>query len=137
MTASCTWMGAEQVGDAPAEVRINAIKPSKHTKEDVNRLLGSPTSITLFEKESWLYIESKEQNRLFLPQEEIERQVIQITFNPQGTVEKVNKLSLKDGQTIACDETITPVTGKDLSVFDELIGNFGRFPANKGAAQRQ
>ena len=92
--------------------------------------MGSPTSITLFEKESWLYIESKELNRVFLPPKEIERNVVQVTFNSDGKVEQVNILSLENGKKIALDEAITPVSGKDLSVIDELIGNFGRFPSN-------
>ena len=116
--------------NVPELVRINAVKAGKHTKDDVIRLLGSPTSITLFEKESWLYIESKEQKRVFLPAKEIERKVVQVIFKSDGMVEKVKQLSLDDGQKIALDETITPVSGKDLSVIDELIGNFGRFPSN-------
>ena len=40
-----------QTGDIPSDTRINAIKIGKHKKEDVSRLLGSPTSISLFEKE--------------------------------------------------------------------------------------
>jgi len=129
--SACSWLGTNQVGDVPQTVRINAVKVGKHTKEDVSRLLGSPTSITLFEKESWLYIESKEQKRVFFPPKEIERKIVQITFDAKGAVEQINQLSLSDGQKIALDETITPVSGKDLSVIDELIGNFGRFPANK------
>ena len=129
--SACSWLGTNQVGDVPEDIRVKAVKVGKHNKDDVVRLLGSATSITLFEKESWLYIESKEQNRVFFPAKEIERKVIQITFNSNGIVEKVNTLSLEDGQEIALEKSITPVSGKDLSVVDELIGNFGRFPANK------
>ena len=131
MLTACSWMGTNQVGDVPDDLRINAVKIGKHNKEDVLRLLGSPTSITLFEKESWLYIESKEQKRVFLPAKEIDRKVIQVTFTADDIVQKVNRLSLNDGQKINFDEDTTPVSGKDLSVIDELIGNFGRFPASK------
>ena len=127
----CSLLGTEHIGDTPPEVRVNAIKAGTHTKDDVTRLLGTPTSVTLFEKESWLYIKSEEQNRLFLPQKEIDRQVVQITFNSNGVVESVHKLSISDGQDVAFDGTATPVEGKNLSVVDEMIGNFGRFPANK------
>ena len=85
----------------------------------------------MFEKESWLYIESKEQNRIFLPAKEIDRKIVKITFNADGTVSKVKELSLENGRDIAIDSTVTPISGKDLSVIDEFIGNFGRFPASK------
>ena len=128
---ACSLMGTNQIGDIPDKARIQAIKADKHSKEDVIRLLGSPSSITLFEKESWLYIDSKEKNRVFLGPKEIERNVVKITFKNDGLVEKVTQLSLEDGQKIEPDKTVTPVSGKDLSVIDELIGNFGRFPANR------
>lgn len=131
MIGGCSVFGTNQVGDTPPQVRVKAIKSGTHTKEDVTRLLGSPTSITLFEKESWLYIQSKEQTRVFLPAKEIERNIVQVTFNDKGVVTKVKELSLADGHDISIDETVTPVSGKNLSVIDELIGNFGRFPANK------
>ena len=132
MVATLTCCRTNQVGDVPADVRIHAIKAGKHTKEDVTRLLGSPTSITLFEKESWLYIESKERDRIFLPAKEIDRKVIKITFNNNGVVSKIKELSLDDGRKIAIDKTETQISGKDLSIIDEFIGNFGRFPASKG-----
>ena len=121
-----------QVGDTPSEIRLHAIKPGKHTKEDVTRLIGSPTSITLFEKESWLYIASKEQQRAFLPAKEIERNVDVITFNQDGVVEKIQELTLADGIDVPYDTDKTKTYGKDLSVWEEMIGNFGRFPANRG-----
>ena len=45
-------------------------------------------------------------------------------------VEKSYELAENIQEKVAIDETTTPVSGKDLSVIDELIGNFGRFPAN-------
>ena len=135
MIAVLIGCATNPVGDVPSDVRVHAIKAGKHTKEDVSRLLGSPTSITLFEKESWLYIESKEQNRIFLPAKEVERKVVKITFDVNGMVSKVKTLTLDDGQKVAIDKTITPVSGKEISVIDELIGNFGRFPANKRSSR--
>ena len=133
---SCSLLGTERVGDVPEDVRINAIKAGTHTKDDVARLLGSPTSITLFEKESWLYIESEEQNRLFLPQKEIDRKVIQITFKKNGIVERVKKWTFDDRKEIAFDSETTPVVGKDLSVIDEMIGNFGKFSSKNKNGDR-
>ncbi len=124
-----------QVGDTPSDTRLHAIKTGKHTKEDVTRLIGSPTSITLFEKESWLYIASKEQQRAFLPPEEIERNVDVITFNKDGVVEKIQELTLADGIEIPYDKNETETYGKDLSMWEEMIGNFGRFPANRGQSR--
>ncbi len=118
-----------QIGDMPSEKRISAIKPGKHTKEDVTRLIGSPAHITLFQEESWIYIESKEQLRAFLSPIEKSRQVLVITFAPNETVSRINRLNLNDGIKVSIDSDKTKSYGKDLSIWDEMIGNFGRFPA--------
>lgn len=120
-----------QTGDVPADIRINAIKPGKHKKEDVTRLIGSPASITLFEKESWIYVESKEKKRAFLPEKEFERKVVVFTFKPDSTVEKVTRYTLADGIDVPYEKDKTKTYGKDLNVWEEMIGNFGRFPASK------
>lgn len=133
MVATLACCRTNQVGDVPPDMRVHAIKAGKHTKEDVVRLLGSPTSITLFEKESWLYIESKELDRIFLPAKEIDRKIVKVTFNNNGVVSRVKELSLEDGHDdVSIDKNETQISGKKLSIIDEFIGNFGRFPASKG-----
>ena len=37
---------------------------------------------------------------------------------------------------VAFDEEMTETYGKDLNVFEEIAGNFGRFPANSGRQDR-
>ena len=44
-----------------------------------------------------------------------------------------NKL-LADAVDVPYDSSATPSYGKDLSVWEELVGNFGRFPANSNHA---
>ena len=72
----CSLLPVNVVGDMPDETRIKAIKPAKHTKSDVVRLLGTPANITLFEEESWVWVQSKEQMRAVLPPKEKERNVL-------------------------------------------------------------
>lgn len=119
-----------QTGDIPSDTRINAVKIGKHKKEDVSRLLGSPTSISLFEKESWIYIASKESRLAFMPEKEYDRQVLVVTFKPDSSVESLKRYTLADAVDVPYDSAKTPSYGKDLSVWEEMIGNFGRFPSN-------
>lgn len=123
-----------QTGDIPAETRIKAVKVGQHNKEDVTRLLGSPTSISLFEKESWIYIASKESRLAFMPEKEYDRQILVVTFKPDSSVESIKRYTLADAIDVPYDSDETPSYGKDLSVWEELIGNFGRFPSNSSQA---
>ena len=128
LLSACS-LPVNQIGDMPSDKRISAMKPGKHTKEDVTRLIGSPAHITLFQEESWVYVESKEQQRAFLSPEETSRRVLVITFKPDDTIAKISRLDLNDGVNVPYDSDVTKSYGKDLSVWDEMIGNFGRFPA--------
>ena len=127
----CSLLPMNIVGDIPDETRIKAIKPVKHTKEDVVRLLGSPASITLFEEEAWIWALSKEQMRAIFPPKEVERNVLVVRFNADESVKRVSKLSLKDAIEVAYDTDETPSYGKELSIFEEMLGNFGRFATPK------
>lgn len=131
LLSGCSLLPVNVVGDIPEETRIKAIKPEKHTKEDVIRVLGSPSNITLFEEEAWVWVQSKEQMRAILPPKETERNVLVIRFNAKDTVKRVSQLTLKDGVEIAYDTEETPSYGKDLSIFEEIVGNFGRFATPK------
>lgn len=128
--AACS-LPVHQIGDVPSANKVAQIKVGSTTKQDVSDLLGSPTHITLFEKESWVYIESKEKQRAFLPPSEIDRKVVVVTFAPNEKVSAVKTLTMADGAEIAFDSDETQTQGKDLSVWEEMVGNFGRFPANR------
>lgn len=119
-----------QTGDIPSDTRINAVKVGQHNKKDVSRLLGSPTSISLFEKESWIYIASKESRLAFMSEKEYDRQILVVTFKPDSSVESLKRYTLADAIEVPYDSEKTPSYGKDLSVWEEMVGNFGRFPAN-------
>ena len=131
LMGACSLMPVNVIGDIPQEVRISAIKIGKHNREDVQRLLGSPMHATLFEEESWIWVESQEQMRAFLPPKEIERKVVIVTFDENGVAKRVARLDITDSIKVAYDSEETPSHGKDLNVFEELMGNFGRFSATK------
>ena len=133
LLSGCSLLPVNEIGHVPAVEERTAIRVGKTTKQEVIQTLGSPATISLFEKESWIYIASKEQTRGFLAPQEIDRQVFVVTFNSRDVVEAIRFYTLQDGNTLVPDATTTKTYGKDLSSVDELLGNFGRFPANKGA----
>ena len=131
--AGCSLLPVNEVGHVPSEEERATIKVGKTTKQAVSRDIGSPATISLFEKESWIYIASKEQTRGFLPPKELDRQVFVVTFNAKDVVEGKRFYTLQDGITLVPDSATTKTYGKELSSLDEMLGNFGRFPAQKGS----
>jgi len=117
-------------GNVPAADRLEQIKPGQTTRAEVATLVGTPASKTTFGDNAWYYISSKIETYAFFDPEELERHVVEITFNPKSDiVESVRSLELKDGQEVRLVSRETPTAGKDMSVLEQLIGNFGRFSA--------
>ena len=127
-----------QSGDLPSQARLNMIQPGM-SEEKVIDLLGKP----IFENKVsadhfYIYFKAKKENRAFFHPEEVERDVYVISFNPNKTVRNLQHLTLKDGNNIIYDESYTQVTGKQLSVLEQLVKNVGRYDAGgRDSSQRQ
>ena len=67
-----------------------------------------------------------------MPEKEYDRQILVVTFKPDSSVESIERYTLADAVNVPYDSEKTPSYGKDLSVWEEMVGNFGRFPANGG-----
>lgn len=130
MTAACgleTYTG----GDLPTARRLAAIKEGD-SAEKVVRVLGTPAyQVHTSEGAPQLYVYARNQkiSRAFLEPQEIERDVYAYTFDAQGEVVSIRHLTLADARQVSCSDAKTPVQATELSVWQQLINNFGRYDA--------
>ncbi len=68
-------------GNLPDPDKLAEIKPGKHSRDDVAEILGSPSSIGVFDQETWYYISKRTEAVAFFEPEVAERQVIIVHFN--------------------------------------------------------
>jgi len=106
---------------------ISAIQPQKSTRAEVERSLGSPSSVNLFGEETWMYIGEETEQLAFLERNINERSVLIITFNKDGIVENVESHGLEASRAVEPVERKTPTVGKKMTVIEQLVGNFNRF----------
>lgn len=118
-------------GNKPNPQVLNMVEPGVQNKEQIHAMLGSPSSITLFEEETWLYISSQSRQEVFFKPEETERQVVAITFDGDGKVSAVATMNQADGMDIKFSKKETPTSGHSFTFLEQLFGNVGRFE-NKG-----
>lgn len=118
-------------GNAPAPDRLALVKPGAQTREQVIRLLGSPTSVATFDQNTILYIGQKTKTVAFQYPEVLERTVVAITFGENGRVQEIGKFSLKDGKVVQLVDRTTPTPGRQFSIMQQLIGNIGKFESNQ------
>lgn len=103
------------------------IEPGRTNQSTVLALLGSPSSQANFGEPTWYYIGQRTERQAFYRPETIERRVVYIDFEPQGTVKSIGTLDLEDGTKIAIVDRETPTAGQRITLLKQLIGNIGRF----------
>lgn len=117
----------DQRGNLPPADAIGQIKPGTTDRATVTRLIGSPSSVASFDPNTWYYISAKSKELAFFRPEIMDQQVVVITFDKDGVVSDMRKLTQDQGATIQPVSRTTPAPGKELSFIEQLLGNFGRF----------
>lgn len=116
-----------QRGSMPDVDAIATITPHKSTKNDVERVLGSPSSINMYGDETWLYVGETTETVAFFESKVSERSVLLITFDKDGLVTSMESHGLDEARDIRPVDRVTPTVGKNMTAIDQLIGNLNRF----------
>lgn len=106
---------------------LSQITPGVTTRNDIEILLGSPSSTTTFGDKTWYYIAARTETLAFYEPTVREQQVIAVDYDDDGTVTGVRRYGLDDAREIEVVERVTPTSGKKLTILQQLVGNFGRF----------
>ena len=114
-------------GNLPDPERLSEIAPGEQTREEVAQILGTPSSVAMFDKETWYYVSQRTETLAFFEPEIKERSVVVLQFDEKGVVSDVRKLGIEEGKDVLPVERTTPTSGNTLNLWDQLFGNFGRF----------
>jgi outer membrane protein assembly factor BamE (lipoprotein component of BamABCDE complex) len=124
--AGCA-ISEDQRGNLPDPDKLAEIKPGTTTKEQVIKILGSPSSASTFDDDTWYYISRKTKQVAFLSPTVLDQQVFIVDFNNQGVVKDIGHKTLADATPVSPAPGATPAPGRELSFLEQLIGNIGRF----------
>lgn len=124
-------------GNLPDPDTLASIQPGAVNKLQVQELLGSPSTVSSFEDQTWYYIGHKEQQIAFLQPTLLERTVYVVTFNDADIVTQTARYTLEDGRIIDPVSRTTPTEGRELTVLQQIFGNLGRFPSSQMQQQQQ
>jgi len=117
----------DQRGNLPQPDRIAEIRPGTTTKDQVAKILGTPSSTGIFDDRTWYYISRKTEQVAFFDPDVVDQQVFIVDFDDKGVVKAVAHKGLKDGREIDPAPGATPAPGRELTFFEQLLGNIGRF----------
>jgi outer membrane protein assembly factor BamE (lipoprotein component of BamABCDE complex) len=110
---------------------FSKIQAGVSTKSDVIQELGSPTTTSLFGEETWYYLGKEQTKETFFEPEIRKYDGYEITFKG-NVVSSINRKEEKDLREIEVSEDSTHTTGNEITVWQQLFGNLGKFnPASK------
>lgn len=130
---ACTPL-VEERGWRPDEVAVSAIRPGVDNKESVARLLGTPSTVSNFDDSVWYYVSATTQQEAFKRDEVTDQEVLVVNFDSAGNVTEVGRLNMDDGHQVAMNPDRTPTLGNELTIWQQLFGNIGRFNAPSGGS---
>ena len=126
-TATACQTDVNLHGNLPSRDEVAQIHPGKTTKAEVTKILGSPSSIGVFDPDHWYYISKRTRRIAFFDPKVLDQEVYVVTFDQQGVVAAVERKGMKDAENISPAPGETPAPGRHLTFLEQLIGNMGRF----------
>jgi outer membrane protein assembly factor BamE (lipoprotein component of BamABCDE complex) len=114
-------------GHALSESDLAQIRPGVTSREEVARLLGSPSTVGTFDKERWFYVSQRNEVMSFYKADITQQDVVRIDFDASGIVSDVRMHGLELAQAIEPDPNKTRTLGNELGAIQQILGNIGRF----------
>ena len=121
-------------GFVPDDDSLATIQIGLQSKDDVRDMLGTPSTVTPFGEDTWLYVSRRTSTVAFMQPTVLSQQVVAVVFDERGVVSDVRKLELADGKVVNHVARATPAPGKELNFLEQLVGNVGRFNKANSAA---
>lgn len=122
---ACTPTQAQR-GNLLEDEQIKRIETGKHTKSDVLRLIGSPTTVAPFDDSIWYYIGQETEKRGILDPEIKKERIVAVKFAEDGMIESINDVN--SGRiNIPIERESTPTHGNQTTIMQEFLGNLGKF----------
>lgn len=124
--SACTPMVATR-GNMLEEYQLKEVLPGIDGKDDVIRKIGSPTTVSTFDDNTWYYMGQKTKKKGIMDPKVVAEKIIVVTFAAEdGKVVAVKEQ--KDGrEDIPLVQRTTPVSGNDFTFVQQMLGNVGKF----------
>ncbi|SHI37963.1 Beta-barrel assembly machine subunit BamE [Palleronia salina] len=126
--AACTAVYRNH-GYVPTDQDLAQLDVGVSTQEDVTQTIGRPTSMGVLDDSGWYYVQSRFRNYGWRAPEEIDREVVAVSFNSGGTVSNIERYGLEDGRVVRLSRRVTEANVQGVGFLRQLFGNLGNFNA--------
>ena len=112
-------------GYMPAPDQVADILVGVDTRASVAERLGLPTTEGLIEQDAYFYVRSRLQNKGLRGAEEIERNILVVSFDKNDVVKHIQRFSLSDGQIVALQPRVTLPPREEKGMFSRILSSIG------------
>ena len=112
-------------GHMPDPERVAEVQVGASNRDDVELILGSPSSVAAFDSDVWYYISNKTEQIAFFKPDLLDQQVLEIHFDEAGTVSEIRHLDQSAGEEVELVERETPTRGKELTIIRQMLSTLG------------
>lgn len=112
-------------GYTPSEADLQQIVPGVDTRETVSQVIGVPTTSGVLNDSGYYYISSEMRRFAWKAPEEVDREIVAITFDGAGVVRNISRYGLEDGSVVPLSRRVTRTADGEVSFIRRLFGNIG------------
>ena len=130
MAAACAPVYRNH-GYIPTDEDLAQVRVGNSTREDVAASIGRPSSAGVLEGSGWYYVGSRWKHLGARAPEEIDRQVVAISFDGKGVVRNVERFGLEQGRVVTLSRRVTETNIRGIGLVRQLLGSIGRVSADQ------
>ncbi len=116
-------------GYVPTEEELSFVAVGVDTRDTVASAIGKPGTSGLLTEGGWYYVQSRFKHTGPRKPEEVEREVLAVSFDEDGVVENIERFGLEDGRVVVLSRRVTDSNIKGVSFIRQLLGSIGRLNA--------
>ncbi len=118
-------------GYIPPEEELALVQVGVDTRETVLTEIGRPSIEGVMNDTGYYYIQSKFRDFAFQESQEIDRQILLVSFDSNGVVANIERFGLEDGMVVALSRRVTDDGLTDTTFLRQLFANVGNFDGAK------
>jgi len=107
------------------ETKPADIEPGEDTRSTVLARLGSPSTKSVFDDNTWFYMSSQYSSIAYFKPKITEREIVAIKFGEDDVVDEIVQYDADDGEVLQYASRKTETRGRQLGLLEQLFGNAG------------
>ncbi|MGR3551459.1 outer membrane protein assembly factor BamE [Pseudooceanicola sp.] len=116
-------------GYVPDEEALSQITVGVDTRDTVTEVLGAPSTSGVVNEGGYYYVRSLIRHTGPTDPKVVEREVVAVSFDPEGVVQNIERYGLQDGREVMLSRRVTDNVDQSNGLIRQLLGSLGNLTA--------